>query len=102
MDKTKLGLAAALATIAAPAVAPAQTFADLLAPIPNASARLQAADTHAPAPQLTQTAYDHHHHHAAYVTPRTHHHHHHYYRHYRRVIRHIVRGTTDHHHHHHT
>ena len=94
MDKTKLGVVAALTSLAVPAVAPAQTFADLLQPIPDAAARLQHADLQGPAPQLIQAQY-HHHHHVVVVQ----HHHHHVYRHYRRVIRRVVR-TQDHHHHH--
>jgi hypothetical protein len=98
MDKTKLGVVAAIATtLAVPAVAPAQTFADLLAPIPDAAARLQQADMRGPAPQLVQTAYDHHHHHHAVVS----HHHHHYVRHYRRVVRRMFHVNRHDHHHHH-
>jgi len=110
MDKTKLGVVAAtLTSLAIPAVAPAQSFADLLAPIPNAAARLQEADMQGPAPQLIQAQYHdhhhnnytaqytHHHHHQAYVA--THHHHHSYYRRYHR--RHHRSYYQNQHHHHH-
>jgi hypothetical protein len=86
MDKTKLGMAAALsAAVAIPSVAgaPAQakeppvptadSYADLLQPIPNAVERLKAADEQdrsAAEPQLIKAQYYHHHHH--------HHHNHHY------------------------
>src|ERR1700730_15014072 len=113
-----LGAGAALRTLcaaqAAPAPAPApsdmlraNSFADLLEPIPNAASLLQAIDESAPAKsadenvQLAQYYYHHHHH-------RHHHHHHHhhhgYYRGYDygygpRVI--IVPRYRHHHHHHH-
>jgi hypothetical protein len=113
-----LGAVAALGTMngaqAAPAPAPtdvmrANSFADLLEPIPNASALLQAIDESAPAQpadsniQLAQVVigigrdhhHHHHHHHAGYgryyaprvvVVPRRyrHHHHHHHHSFYRR------------------
>jgi hypothetical protein len=113
MDKTLAGLIGAaglLATSAHAATSPpvtlndamqAQSYADLLKPIPNATALLKASDA-APArmaepgadgqAQVTPVQYwwyyrryHHHHHHHHYYY---HHHHHHYYRHY--------------HHHHHT
>ena len=76
-----LGAAAALGTLnaaqAAPAPAPsdvlrANSFADLLEPIPNAASLLQAIDESAPAPsadgnvQLAQFYHHHHHHHSFY------------------------------------
>jgi hypothetical protein len=112
MDKKivgAIGAIAGLATLdsaaqATPAVAPsqptgAQSFAELLDPIPNAVAALRAADTAARAAQ-EQTAEDRagevqvaqHHHHHRY---RHHHHHHH------RVIIRLPRVRIGHHHHHH-
>src|SRR6202171_4627078 len=93
MEKKIAGLLGAMATLgafnaaeAAPIPAPAPTdilransFADLLEPIPNAPALLRAVDESAPVPsaddnvQLAQF-YHHHHHH--------HHHHHSQYRRY--------------------
>jgi hypothetical protein len=87
MDKKIAGLLGAVATLgtlnaaqAAPAPAPvpadtlqANSFADLLEPIPNAKALLQAIDEQAPAQSAkdnVQLAQFHHHHH--------HHHHHHW------------------------
>jgi hypothetical protein len=111
MEKKIAGLLGAMATLgafnaaqAAPTPSPAPTdvlransFADLLEPIPNAVALLQAVDESAPAPsaddnvQLAQY-YHHHHHH--------HHHHHAFYPNYApRVI--IVPRRYRHHHHHH-
>jgi hypothetical protein len=90
------GLASLDATQGAATAAPnpdalkgAQSFAELLNPIPNALAMLQAADTaaasQAPArDQAKQSTdvrvaeYHHHHHHHRYVKPRRHHHHHHH------------------------
>jgi len=102
-----LGAVAALGTIASaqatPTPAPtdplqAHSYADLLQPIPNAGAVLQAIDEHQSAATDTgnmQLAYHHHHHHHHhhYHRPRIvlplpfrhrhhHHHHHHHYRHY--------------------
>jgi hypothetical protein len=113
MDKKIAGLLGAVATLgtfgaseAAPAPAPtdvlrANSFADLLAPIPNAAAQLQAIDESAPVQSPegnVQVAQFYHHHH--------HHHHHSQYRRYdeRRVI--VVppryrRDRYHHHHHHH-
>ncbi|MEP6836726.1 MAG: hypothetical protein ABJA75_01640 [Bradyrhizobium sp.] len=111
MDKKIAGLLGAVATLgtftaaeAAPAPAPtdvlrANSYADLLEPIPNAVALLQAVDESAPAPgtenvQLAQFYYHHHHHH----------HHHNFYRHhhsyYPRVVV-VPRYRRYHHHHHH-
>jgi hypothetical protein len=123
MEKKIAGLLGAVATLgafggaqAAPTPSPAPTdvmransFADLLEPIPNASALLQAIDESAPAQpadsniQLAQVVigigrdhhHHHHHHHAGYgryyaprvvVVPRRyrHHHHHHHHSFYRR------------------
>jgi hypothetical protein len=122
MEKKIVGLLGAVATLgvfnaaeAAPIASPAPTdvlransFADLLEPIPNAASLLQAIDESAPAQSAdeknvqTVQFYDHHHHH--------HHHHHSFYRRYNdddeyapRVI--IVprryRYYHDHHNHHH-
>ncbi|MFZ2006681.1 MAG: hypothetical protein WAV02_16465 [Stellaceae bacterium] len=80
MDKRTAGLLGAVASIAAigpaqaatPALPKPPSYADLLAPIPNAVALLK-ADDHAraqnPAPLKLAQYHDHHHHH--------HHHHHH-------------------------
>ena len=111
MDKKIAGLLGAVATLgtfgtaqAAPAPSPApsdvlraNSFADLLEPIPNAAALLQAVDESAPAPsangnvQLAQIYIEHHHHH-----------HHHAYRRYApRVVVVPPRFRRHHHHHHH-
>ena len=118
MEKKIAGLLGAMATLgafsaaqAAPAPVPApadvlraNSFADLLEPIPNAAALLQAVDESAPTQsadanvQLAQYYYHHHHHHHAWrryaprvvVVPprygyyRRHHHHHHHHSFYRR------------------
>lgn len=121
MEKKIAGLLGAMATLgalngaeAAPAPSPAPTdilransFADLLEPIPNAAALLQAVDESRPAPsadenvQLAQFYHHHHHHHSQYrrygydeyaprviIVPRRyrhhHHHHHHHHSFYRR------------------
>jgi hypothetical protein len=113
MEKKIAGLLGAVATLgafnaaqAAPTPSPApsdvlraNSFADLLEPIPNAAKLLQAVDESAPAPsanenmQLAQIYIEHHHHH----------HHHHAYRRYApRVM--VVPpgyGRYRHHHHHH-
>jgi hypothetical protein len=106
MEKKIAGLLGAMATLGAfstaqaaptPSPAPADilranSFADLLEPIPNAAAMLQALDESTPAPQANeniQLAQFYHHHH--------HHHHHHAYR--RRIV--IVPHRFRHHHHHH-
>jgi hypothetical protein len=114
MEKKIAGLLGAMATLgamnaaeAAPAPTPAPTdvlransFADLLEPIPNAASLLQAIDESGPAPstnenvQLAQLYVYHHHHH--------HHHHHGMRRYGPRVI--VVPpryGRYRHHHHHH-
>lgn len=111
MDKKIAGLLGAVATLgalnaaqAAPApsdVLRANSFADLLAPIPNAAALLQAVDESAPGPsanknvQLAQLYVYHHHHH--------HHHHHGFYRGYgpRVIVVPRYRRYYHHHHHHH-
>jgi hypothetical protein len=109
-----LGAAAALGTLsgvqAAPAPDPSQTlrvssFAELLQPIPNATALLQAIDEQAPAKSAdanVQVAQFYHHHHH-------HHHHHGYYRGYDRgygspvvVVPRYRRYHHHHHHHHHS
>jgi hypothetical protein len=123
MEKKIAGLLGAMATLgafnaaeAAPAPVPAPTdvlransFADLLEPIPNAAALLKAVDESRPTPsaeenvQLAQFYHHHHHHHhySSYrrygyegygprviVVPpryrRYHHHHHHHHNFYRR------------------
>ncbi len=110
MDKKIPGILGAVAALgsftaaeAGPAPAPtdvlrANSYADLLEPIPNAVALLQAVDESTPAQttenmQLAQ--FYHHHHH--------HHHHHSFYRHhhsyYPRVI--VAPRYRRHHHHHH-
>src|ERR1700744_3146906 len=96
MEKKIAGLLGAMATLgafgaaqAAPMPSPAPTdvlransFADLLEPIPNAAALLLAVDQSAPAAsakdniQLAQYHHHHHHHHHF----RHHHHHHHHHR----------------------
>jgi hypothetical protein len=116
MEKKIAGLLGAVATLgafggaqAAPTPGPAPTdvlransFADLLEPIPNAAALLQAVDESTPVPsaddnvQLAQFYHHHHHHH--------HHHHSQYRRDYDggygpRVI--VVPRRYRHHHHHH-
>ena len=119
MDKKIAGLLGAVASLgtfgaaeAAPAPAPtdvlrANSYADLLEPIPDAAARLQAIDESAPVPSAQDNVqvaqfYHHHHHHSQYrryyeeprivVVPRRyrrdgyyhHHHHHHHHSFYRR------------------
>jgi hypothetical protein len=108
MDKKIVGLLGAVATLgtfnaadAVPAPAPADilranSFADLLEPIPNAAALLQAVDESTPAPasenvQLAQYYHHHHHHHHSFYR-----HHHSYYP---RVV--VVPRYRRHHHHHH-
>jgi hypothetical protein len=117
MDKKIAGLLGAVATLgamnaaqAAPTPAPAPTdimransFADLLEPIPNAAKLLQAIDESAPTQpadpniQLAQIVIgvgrDHHHHH---------HHHHHAYRERMVVVPRYRRHHHHHHHHHHS
>ena len=114
MDKKIAGLLGAVAAVstmgsaqAAPSPNPMETlransFAELLEPIPNAAALLQAVDEQEPGQsadgniQLAQFYHHHHHHHHAYrryaprivVVPRYrryhHHHHHHHHGYYRR------------------
>ena len=104
MDKKVLGLATAVAVLtpvgaaqALPASNPgtlqAQSFAELLAPIPDAVEKLKASDAvlterdaDAAKVELAQYYYHHHHHHR-FFRPFFRHHHHHFYRRY-------------HHHHH--
>jgi hypothetical protein len=111
MDKKIAGLLGAVASLgtfgaaeAAPAPAStdvlrANSYADLLEPIPNAAAQLQAIDESAPlrsARDNVQVAQFYHHHH--------HHHHHSQYRRYYEEPRVIVvppRYRRYHHHHHH-
>lgn len=117
MDKKIAGLLGAVAAVgalgtaqasAAPAPTPtdvlkANSYADLLEPIPNAAAVLQALDEQAPAAepkvQLAQWYHHHHHHHhhhhgywrgygygygygpRVYVVPRRYYHHHHHHHH---------------------
>ena len=107
MDKKIAGLLGAVATLgtfnaaeAAPAptdVLRANSYADLLEPIPNAVALLQAVDKFGPAPatenvQVAQFYHHHHHHHHSFYR----HHHHSYYP---RVV--VVPRYRRHHHHHH-
>ena len=106
MDKKVLGLATAVAALtpigaaqALPASTPdtlqAQSFAELLAPIPNAVETLKASDAvlterdaNAAKVELAQYYYHHHHHHHRFFRPffrhhhnyrRFHHHHHHHF-----------------------
>jgi hypothetical protein len=115
MEKKIAGLLGAIATLgafnaaeAAPAPAPtdvlrANSFADLLEPIPNAAAQLKAVDESQPNPSADENVklaqfyhhHHHHHHHSSYrryapgvvVVPgyrryyRHHHHHHHHHHH---------------------
>jgi hypothetical protein len=92
MERKIAGLVGAIATLgvvnvaqAAPAPEPAHvlkaaSFADLLKPIPNALAMLQAVDQAAPvrpaAAGVQLARHHHHHHHQHYRRPRHHHHHH--------------------------
>ena len=106
MDKKVLGLATAVATLtsagaaqALPAesdVLRARSFAELLAPIPDATEKLKASDAvltqrdaDAAKVELAQFYYHHHHHHRFfrpffrhhhYYRRFHHHHHHHFYR----------------------
>ena len=110
MEKKIAGLLGAIATLgavnaaqAAPMPSPAPTdvlransFADLLNPIPNAAALLQAVDESGPvssASENVQLAQYHHHHH---------HHHHHAYRRYAPRLIVVPRRHHHHHHHHHS
>ncbi len=117
MDKTKLGVVGVIGSLAAlpvganaapqaPAVPPAQSYADLLQPIANPVQTLQISDAQEDQAQLIQAQYvrgydSHHHHHhhhhnrrwymsrgyswyngAWVLRPRPHHHHHHHHNHY--------------------
>jgi len=97
MDKKIFGVLAAIGSVAPlaaahAAVTPAEagqvmkadSFAELLRPIPNAAAILKVVDEQAPAPsgdavQLAQFHHHHHHHHHHHRRRHHHHHHHHYY-----------------------
>ncbi|WP_267425810.1 hypothetical protein [Methylobacterium sp. GC_Met_2] len=118
MDKTVAGLVGAVTLLAAgdpaqaavpapvrlQAVMQAESYADLLKPIPDAVALLKESDATAQAEPLSaasegdatvqQVQYYHHHHHHRFYGPYYHHHHHHHHRYYRRYHHH-------HHHHHH-
>ena len=108
LHKKILGLASAVAALLPAGMAradtildtnsvpKAQSFAELLAPIPNAVDKLQASDAvlaerdaDAVKVEMAQYYYHHHHHHHRFFRPFFHHHHHHHF--YRRY----------HHHHHH-
>ena len=105
MDKKIAGLLGAVAALgtlgtaqAAPTPAPsdvlrANSFADLLEPIPNAAALLQAVDESAPAPSANVEV--------AQLVVVGHHHHHHHHHAYRRYVPRIVIAPRRHHHHHH-
>jgi hypothetical protein len=106
MDKKLMGMLGAASTLAlltggaaaatpneasGPELRPAQSFAELLDPIPNALETLKAEDQKGP-PATTESStekvaqyYHHHHHHHYYYHPHHHyyyHHHHHHYYHY--------------------
>jgi hypothetical protein len=93
-----LGAVAALSTMTAAQAAPtslsttdpllANSYSDLLEPIPNAAAVLKVVDEREPADSNIQLAQYHHHHH------------HHHHSHWRRAPT-IVIGRHRHHHHHH-
>jgi hypothetical protein len=72
-----------------PELTPAQSYADLLDPIPNAVATLRAIDAAAGSQSAKDTAAD-----GIRVAYHHHHHHHHH-----RVI--VIRHPRRHHHHHH-
>jgi hypothetical protein len=120
MQKTILGLVGALSGLlsvgtgsqatAMPAnmapLSPAQTFGDLLDPIPNAAALLRIADAAAAAADRrvngknpnVKLVYDHHHHHHHHQN--YHHHHHSYWWWYQQHHHHHHRKYHHHHHHH--
>jgi hypothetical protein len=82
--KILIGAAAALSAgpalaspPAAPAVPAASSYAELLQPISDPVARLQAAETETPPPRLIEAQYNTHHHHHYRHRRRYHHHHHH-------------------------
>jgi len=101
MEKRVAGLLGAVAAIgtlstvqAAPAAASepadvlqANSYADLLQPIPNAAATLKVIDERAPVAsaeprvQLAQAHHHHHHHHHRTIIIRRHRHHHHHHHH---------------------
>jgi hypothetical protein len=106
MERKIAGLLGAMATLGAvnaaqavpaPSTTPSDTlransFAELLEPIPNAAALLKAVDESQPNPsaganvQLAQYYHHHHHHHhhnfyRRYYAPRYRHHHHHHHHH---------------------
>ena len=109
MEKKIAGLLGAMAALGAfnsaeatpmPSPAPADvlranSFSDLLEPIPNAAALLRAVDESAPVPSANENVqlaqFYHHHHH--------HHHHHSGWRRYGPVV--VVPRYRHHHHHHH-
>jgi hypothetical protein len=91
-----LGAVAALGTVSSTEAMPlspqsevlqANSYADLLTPIPNAGTILRAMDeqegagTGAARVQLAQYHHHHHHHHHHVRHPRRHHHHHHHHHH---------------------
>jgi len=89
----------------------ASSYADLLAPVPNAVQQLQAdnaARARMPAEQGVKLAQDHHHHHNTVVIRRSRDHHHHHHHHTGAFIGipgvagvTVGSGSDDHHHHHH-
>lgn len=111
MEKKIAGLIGAIATLgsftaadagvistpSAPDILKANSFADLLEPIPNALALLQVVDESGPIPSADQNVqlaqFYHHHHH--------HHHHSHYRRYEPRIVIVPPRFRRHHHHHHH-
>lgn len=98
MDKKLAGLLGAVGAVATLNIAQAaiandstselraQSYAELLNPIPNAGAKLKAADEAAGTARLrvAENAHHHHHHHSYHrerkivVAPHRHHHHHHH------------------------
>jgi hypothetical protein len=104
MEKRVAGLLGAVAAIGtlttaqaapAPAIEPANvlqanSYADLLQPIPNAAATLKVIDEGAPVAsaepgmQLAQMHHHHHHHHHRTIIMRRHRHHHHHHHHHHR------------------
>jgi hypothetical protein len=92
MHKTITGLLGAVATLGVAQAAPtpdpndalkANSFAELLEPIPNATAVLNAMDEKPATENNVQLAYHHHHHHHHHWRRRHHHHHHHHHHHWR-------------------
>jgi hypothetical protein len=89
MHKTITGLLGAVATLGVAQAAPtpdpndalkANSFAELLEPIPNAAALLNAMDEKPATENNVQLAYHHHHHHHQWRRRHHHHHHHHHWR----------------------